>query len=335
MSHASPDEDVTERLVIARVGWCNAYNGDVADPPRNGGEFNSRGVGSEHQNFQQFGGKFYGYARPRGRLNLPRMVGGADVTTEDDSAEDVCVALIATSGDLGQVLVGWYRHAEMYADMQDHRKRGYYHWTSKASDGHLLLLEQRTLVVPKGKNATGQANITYARDPDGSLQKRPYLKAIRKAILKPALARAIDIAVPSNEDAIVRGQGFQQDVLYRTEIEQYSMKKVRKELLKRYETVKDVSKEQSYDYLCISADNKQHKIEVKGTTTPGDSVLVSRLEFELANAESVDLYVLSEIDVIENDDETNLKGGRLTVYKNWSRCALDNKATGYKITLRR
>jgi len=225
-----------------------------------------------------------------------RVSGGADGTTIRDSVEDVCVALIAKSDVCGQVLVGWYRHARIYAEMQHDPKRGYYQWISEASDGHPLPLDQRILVVPKGKNATGQANVTYTRTTDGALQtNRPYLKAIRKAILKAPSANAIEIAVPSNEDAIVRGQGFQQDVLYRTEIEQHSMKTVKKQLLKKYATVKDVSKEQSHDFLCISADNKQHKIEVKGTTTAGDSVLVSRLEFELAKAESVDLYVLRQL----------------------------------------
>jgi hypothetical protein len=328
----SKDADVRERLVIARIGWCTTYSGDPEDPPRNGGSYNDTRVGLEHQNFRLYGDTYYGYARMNGSLALSRVTGRDAFESNEEEVDDVCVAVIAKSPEGGQVLVGWYRHSKLYAEQQKHAKRGGYQWLSRTAI--LLNPEERKVAIPKGKGATGQANFTYTRAKGGELLTVPYLTAIRRAILDWKESDTPRIDVVSNEDAIVRGQGFQSDVRYRTEIEAHSMRVVKRELRKRYANVHDVSAERSYDYLCISKNGRQRKVEVKGTTTAGSSVLVSRREFELAKAEPVDLYILSDIKIVDQRGDVSATGGTLTLFNNWSALALDSKAVGYEITLR-
>jgi Domain of unknown function (DUF3883) len=322
--------DVREHLMIARVGWCTAYDGDEDDPPRDGGSYNRDYIGSEHRNFVPYDGSYFGYARSKGYLTLSRV--GPKVQPDSvlrEHVDDVCVAMIAKSQEFGQVLVGWYRHSRLFMAQQEHGQRGAFHWKCSVDDGVLLPVERRTLSIPQGKGAVGQANYGYSRDKDGKLLDRPYLDAIRRTILAWSPRDSSVVPVLSNEDAIVRGQGFQNDVRYRQEIEAHSMRLVGRTLRKLYRTVNDVSKERSYDFHCTSAKGEHRKIEVKGTTTPGRSVLVSRSEHELAQSEQVDLYVLHGIDIVGGVAQ----GGELTVYEDWVHSASSVKATGFRIVL--
>ena len=56
--------DITDRLVLARVGWCEFYNGTLGDEPVAGGTYNDSGAGSEWHNFRVIGGRVYGVTRP-------------------------------------------------------------------------------------------------------------------------------------------------------------------------------------------------------------------------------------------------------------------------------
>jgi Domain of unknown function (DUF3883) len=131
----------------------------------------------------------------------------------------------------------------------------------------------------------------------------------------------------------IETQGFQCDAKYRSEIEAYSMWRVGRILRKIYDTVRDVSREkmQSYDYHCISQDGRCQKVEVKGTRTKGNGVLVSRCEFNLAKKERVNLYVVSNIMI---DDDGKAHGGKVTEFKNWGARKLTCNPISYKIILR-
>ena len=131
----------------------------------------------------------------------------------------------------------------------------------------------------------GQANICYARDNDGKISRAPLFKDIRDTIIDDRGSgtdegeRSVEAA-----DAVVRGQGFQYDVRFRILIERRAMALVRRYLKSRYDEVEDRSAECSFDYLARKGKSKR-LIEVKGTTTPGDFVLMSRAECELAARE--------------------------------------------------
>lgn len=336
------NSDVLKRLVIARVGWCTRYDGDAEDLPRDGGSFNKDDVGSEHHNFLPFEGRYYGYARIShgGLLNLIRVAGATlsivDAGSDDEHVSDVCVALIAKNGAFGQVLVGWYRHAMLFASLQQHESRGYFNWSCKKSDGVLLAPEDRTLIIPKGKGATGQSAFTYSRDLQGERYRdRPFITQIRKFISSYTGKSGQYAGSATTADSIVRGQGFQWDVRFRQEIERHSMRVVERQLKKRYAIVKDVSKELSFDFLCTSGNGKQRKVEVKGTTTAGDSVLVSRREYDLARREHVDLYVVRGINIDVDAGVALATGGEISVFADWGNGEINAKPVGYDIKLSR
>lgn len=280
------------------------------------------------------GDLYYGYARPThgGKASLKRISDSDSLHpgSDDERIEDVCVAMIARSDDLGQVLVGWHRHATFYAWEQ--RRRRWYLWTAKVRDGVLLPVAARTLRVPFGHGATGESNLTYARDKSGErLTGRPFLDEIRNAIL--SYDPTGDTSPLQNLDAIVRGQGFQYDALYRRVIEARAMAVARRELEQSYRIVKDYSKTESYDFLCRNGNGRSRKIEVKGTTTAGNAVLVSSNEYDLARRERVDLYVVSGVQLKFDGDDVTAHGGTLTVHEDWGNNGYSVKPRGYAVTL--
>lgn len=330
------DRDVYERLVIARVGWCDKYDGDRNDEPRNGGGYNKENVGGEHRNFLAGPqGRYYAYAQPArgGKVNLRRITGSdpLDIDSDDERVEDVCVAMIARSDYLGQVLVGWYRHATFYA-FGKRRNRRFCLWTARVIDGIPLPVAARSLSVPFGKGATGESNLTYARDKQGNLLRdRQFIDDIRNAIL--TYDPTGDSSPLQNLDAIVRGQGYQYDALYRRVIEARAMAVVQRELEKSYGTVKDHSKTESYDFLCRNGNGRPRLIEVKGTTTAGNAVLVSSNEYDLARRERVDLYVVSGVQLRFEGDDVTAHGGTLTIHEDWGKNGYSIKPRGYAVTL--
>jgi len=329
------DGDVTHRLILARVGWCDKYDGDVNDSPRNGGENNKDNRGWEHRNFVKVRGElFYGYARPArgGKASLNRVSDRPplDPGTEDERIEDVCVAMIAKSDSLGQVLVGWHRHATFFAREQ-HRRR-WFLWQAPAKRGVLLQVDARTLRVPSGRGATGESNLTYARDKFGNLlQGRRFIDEIREVIL--TYDPTGNASPLQNLDAIVRGQGFQYDALYRSEIEARAMTVARRALKKMYNTVVDCSKIESFDFQCRNGNGRPRLIEVKGTTTAGNAVLVSSNEYDLARRERVDLYIVSDVQLRFDGDEATAHGGFLTIHENWGKKGFNVNPRGYAVTL--
>ena len=108
--------DVTDRLLFARMGWCEFYNGTFGDEPRAGGEYNFESVGSEWNNFRVINGRVYGYVHP---TLVPRRITG----NSEERLRDVAVALFAKNPETGgQYLVGWHRHARVNEPV-DYRDR--------------------------------------------------------------------------------------------------------------------------------------------------------------------------------------------------------------------
>jgi Domain of unknown function (DUF3883) len=328
---ARSDDDVKQRLVIARVGWCDEYNGTPGDEPRNGGAWNDENIGSEFYNFLPEDGKLYGFVRIKGRtFRLDRV--SPDVG-DDAELKDVCVAWIAYLKEYGNVLVGWYRHATMFGEVQE-RDGPDYTFVANPSNGVLIDPNNRNVDVPKAKGAMGQSNICYARDNDGNLLKAPFFSQVRHAILTHKNSQVKRPNDPVDAaDAVIRGQGFQLDVRFRKVIEMHAMARVKRLLGKTYDIVDDHSANSSYDLLARKG-RVRHKIEVKGTTTDGEVVLLSRKECELASNERVDLYIVRNIKMTGDDDSPKAGGGAINVIKDWGSKRLPSKALGFAITVK-
>jgi hypothetical protein len=327
--------DLRERLVIARVGWCDHYDGDPDDAPRNGGKHNDTEIGSEHRNFVARRAVMRGFARSvrNGRLNLARVSAtpAADEGTYNEHVNDVCVAMIAKSDRVGQVLVGWHRHATLYAITR--RTTGcWWVWTAPARDAILLPVTSRILRVPRSEGATGESNITYTRDRSGALYRnRIFIDEIRRFIAQYGPRQ--EPSAIENLDAVIRGRGFQYDAIYRDIIEKRAMIVVRRHLSQGYAKVVDHSATESYDFLCLTKSGRSRKIEVKGTTTNGKAVLISANEYVMAQKELVDLYVVRDIRLATSGDRVVAYGGTLSVYRDWGHGGHAVAPIGYSVVL--
>lgn len=152
-------------VLFLHIGWAREYRGLPDDPVQgkfgyfvDGGEDAGEGV-----NFECFpDGRCYGYAAHR-KLNFSDLGG----TKGDDQLEGVTVIWTATSpaGD-GRFIVGWYRNATAYAEMQVIRpdeSRPDCLVSAAASDCHLVPEEERTFFVPSLRTGwPGQAGAWYA-----------------------------------------------------------------------------------------------------------------------------------------------------------------------------
>ena len=152
----------------------NEYVGSDGDPIRGGGAFNEENVGHEVCNFSSVQGRVYGYVQSKGRIKIERL--GVDKKAESVSGVTVVWTAPAPHQTKEAVVVGWYRNATVYRELQQipedakwHKKNGVPHYriTALFNDVMLLLPNERDCVIPRGqKHFMGQRNIWYAHKPE-------------------------------------------------------------------------------------------------------------------------------------------------------------------------
>lgn len=160
------------RMVFLNVTWMERYEGlKGADKQLSGGGsyVDKYGYGHEIYNFKNINNKVYGYAQPGGSNNLERL--GAK--PKDSFVENVLVVFTAMHKIGGTYVVGWYKNATFYRDLQKSNLKerkfndvylGYY-VVADAKDVILLPLDKRLSFpkIPRGvKGGLGQSNIWYA-----------------------------------------------------------------------------------------------------------------------------------------------------------------------------
>lgn len=111
------------------------------------------------------------------------------------------------------------------------------------------------------------------------------------------------------------GQSWLSDSVRRRAVEMYAMLKATQHYQRTWPDVKDVSAWESFDLLCRNGD-KELRVEVKGTSTAGAKVLLTRNEVKHARdaANSVALFVVSEILIGAN---CACSGGTVRVFEPW------------------
>lgn len=180
------------RIAFARVGWMQYYGAKpgVIERPIGGGKNNEENIGAEHQNFEAVGANCLCYvqigrwdpkrAEAKKEFNLKRL----DPAVPENATElkDVLVILVARHPiEGGQRVVGWYRNATCFAQMQrDNKKRQWgYNFKARAADAVLLPLGvARQTLVPRGEGGMGQSNIAYIYEEDGSPKALPWLQEV-------------------------------------------------------------------------------------------------------------------------------------------------------------
>lgn len=156
-------------ILFCNVGWMNKYNGITGDSIARGGKYNKHSTGHEVCNFTNNQGSVYGCVQPVGdSIKLERL--GASKKAE--KIEGVTVVWTAGPENGGTVVVGWYKDATVYRDLQSIEKPNAlqknngvtsYRVRAPANKATLLPVEQRELIIPRAvKGGIGQSNVWFA-----------------------------------------------------------------------------------------------------------------------------------------------------------------------------
>ena len=339
------DKELT-RVLFVRVGWMRRYRGQAPDDPKpiRGGAYTQFKLGHEAYNFEVYRGRLYGYYQPASDQTALERIDPAGVGA--DTLQDVTVIFVAKKPDRrGQVVVGWYRNATVYRHMQPKtpgRASGFGHLcVATASDGVLVPVLNRRFSVVGGKGGIGQSNLCYPRKTNGKSKQASWMKdafnyvesyAASNALQEPE-ATAEEASIQAAEQAENRAQ--RQDsactAAERQAIEDLGMKRAEQHFRKAGWRVEDVHKTEPYDLHCTKEDESL-LVEVKATTSLGETVLITRREAELAQMEDVKsaLFVLHSVRLKLG----KASGGRPTVINPWQPQDADLTAITYSCKVR-
>ena len=173
-------------MIFFNIAWMKDYNGETeADRPKDGGIWDEK---NEVCNFANVDGRCYGFVYPTnmGPINIDRI--GAESTAEQ--IDGVTIVWTAKHESFGTVVVGWYRNATVYRNVQPvtnsplHLKNNVEHFYAECAfdDATLLSERQRTFPVPRGKDGMGQYLIWYADTKIGTQTQNKLLKYIDEII---------------------------------------------------------------------------------------------------------------------------------------------------------
>jgi len=115
-----------------------------------------------------------------------------------------------------------------------------------------------------------------------------------------------------------RRQGFKVSPKARRAIELRAMQRAEGYFLGQGYSVVDVSRNHPFDLKC-TRDGEELHVEVKGTTTPGEDVLLTPNEVAHAkeNAAKMVLFILHSVQVSESEDGVNASGGTVVIKRPW------------------
>ena len=188
-------------LVLFNIGWMNHYRGQTpSDGIFNGGSYVAEhDTGHEVRNFEPANGSCYGYVRaPRGKINMMRLGAGADA----EYADNMTVVFTATPPDPegGSVVVGWYRNARVWRELQrrDDYDLGFVAEAAQ-EDCRLLRVDDRVFPVlragtegaPECAFVMGQSNVRYTDDEGEGAEQ--FLNHLNRYMENPATA---DVPTP-------------------------------------------------------------------------------------------------------------------------------------------
>ncbi len=117
------------------------------------------------------------------------------------------------------------------------------------------------------------------------------------------------------ESVVARRQGFQLDSKVRKALEQHAMDQARRHFESQGYIVEDHSQGHSYDFFCKGKKGQLY-VEVKGTQTSGDEVILTRGEVDFARQHpgEMALFLLHSIRVL---DDGTVAGGKKHVIVPW------------------
>ncbi len=290
------------------------------EKPVGGGSYNVEKTGYEAYNFLNISGKVYGYLHPHTKEPTEINLGRIEQGYSGDKIEQVLVIWFATNPiDKGQIVVGWYKNATIFRSPQNptsllHRENYSYNIKARAIDCVLLPISKRRFPVGHDIRGTkegkpGQANAFYLLDARGN---KKDLGNTKYAWIRNVIEFVINYSGPtisSLEDEIqegiittgisIGGQGFQSDLETRLIVESYAMKTCKEYYAKKGYDVKDVSTTHPYDFL-IKKKGMEQTVEVKGTQTEGNAIILTRNEVELSRSQEKDMILFLVHSIVIN-----------------------------------
>ena len=135
----------------------------------------------------------------------------------------------------------------------------------------------------------------------------------------PDAEEITEIIEEATSGSSVKGQGWQRSVKVRKAIEDHAMKIATKHFRKKGWKVEDVSGTQSYDLKATRSRSHELRIEVKGTTSLGEKVILTKNEVKHAKRvhPHMALVVVSEITVSGSESRPRCSGGSTNVIDPW------------------
>lgn len=355
-------------IIFARVGAMTYFAGPTAEGerPRGGGSYTRLKLGHEAFNFRNFGGRVYGFAQPQksglGGVNLQRVV--PELPDYAASLDRVLVVFYCKHG-ANQHVVGWYRNARIYSERHSYPDavgqaikrsirdaglggrtwstfRGYI-FTSAFKDAVLLPTEERESsprIPGPAQGGPGESNLYYCFEQDGRPRESDWIvKTVRFVdeyertnLLRDPIAEAHpeDLANIEKEKA----GGFQSDPAIRRAIEQHSMKCALRYLNRMgFTQIQDKSKSKPFDFECYR-NGRKHYVEVKGTQTIGESVILTRNEVNhlRTHSDSSLLILVRNVEVKAKGKNVSASGGDILRRDPFR--ILDSKLTASQYTYR-
>lgn len=301
------------RVLFARIGWMNFYSGIVPGDPEliGGGAYNETEIGSEVLNFVAHHGRMYGFVQGirEHPLAVERIDPGAD--GQDRVMSTLVILVSRRPNQRGQVIIGWYKNAIVYREAASDprpkfRSQRAFNITARQKDAFLLPTKERWEAVPGGAGAFGQANVCYPLQRDGRPKKATWMSRAIEYVMGYAGANLVtDPEIETQNQAAAQaeavtaagqGQGFASTPAQRRAIENHAMVRALAHFRRHYSVVENISTQHGVlDLRCGSAGKTRVHVEVKGTTTVGESVILTRREVERARKGGTALYILHSI----------------------------------------
>lgn len=295
-----------DRPVFVRVGWLRYYDTERDDGalPERGGSYNTADIGSEIENFRPRGGKLYGYGQaPRASGFNPDRIGIEPHGR--DAMAGILVVFVSTHETGGQRVIGWYRNATLLRESKAHpsNSRAIYNITAPRDGAVLLPESERTQKLSTGKGKPGKSNVFYPLDQRGRPRRAAWIREIVSYIQRYRgrnLLKTDDDPADERYVPRARGQGFGASKRERDLVEKHAMQRAKSHFEHPkygFDVVKDVHAVSPCDLVCIRDGKIILRVEVKGTTGPGYTVIVTKGEVDLARREKTALFVVSSIEL--------------------------------------
>ncbi|MGD9678328.1 MAG: tetratricopeptide repeat protein [Vulcanibacillus sp.] len=159
-------------IIFCNIAWMKNYLGITDnDKPINGGQWvKETGSAGERFNFRDYNGKCYGYVMGRGDLALEKHYENCNSHTS--FINNVLVIWVATNESKETRIVGWYKNATVFRNVQYKKDSSgeddfSYSIEADAKDCYLLPENKRTFPIPRASQSgsgtgIGQSNVWYA-----------------------------------------------------------------------------------------------------------------------------------------------------------------------------